>query len=445
MKLDDYQDESAKTDALDPHGHDPLIALLGLGAHVGDLLDAHKQYLRTSLDLSAATTLISQQLGDLLWYTAAVARRHTLSLSEIAHTNLLKTRERAAARGVVDLPPVPDEKLDFAAYQAQATLTDEEVDVDDVAAISVPLLGLAGEAGSLLNAQKKYYTDHELKTRDRGFVRTELGDLLWYLSTVASHCDLDLAEVAAQNLATTRQFNPAKAGAELPPDLPVLDADFPATERFPRRLVIRFRPLRAEKGDPKRVQMMLIQAWPNAFPDGPLELPPTRSGKKRWQGFAVGQPLGDPLTDNSPNADGYRFHDAIHLGFLATLGWSATTRGLLRLKRRSDPAVDENQDGARAVFAEEGVAALLAKRSLSRGDFLTELCIDSSTLEIVTTVFEDLEVAAFPPWIWRRAISQGFVVMQQLAQNRGSGFVTVDLEERVLTYSRTQPGEASNG
>jgi hypothetical protein len=43
------------------------------------------------------------------------------------------------------------------------------------------------------------------------------------------------------------------------------------------------------------------------------------------------------LNRNSRRIDAYRFHDAIHLGFMAVLGWSPTMRALLRLKRKSSP------------------------------------------------------------------------------------------------------------
>lgn len=438
MNLDDYQDAAAVTDALDRHGSDPLVALLGLGAHVGDLLDAHKQYLRSSLDLRAATDLISHELGSVLWYICAVARRHDLRLSDIAMSNLHKTRERAAARRV-ELPPVPTEVLDFATYQREAELTDEHIDNADVSSVTVPLLGLMGEAGNLLNAQKKNYTHQLLTSRDRGFLRIELGDLLWYAAAAATHCHVQLVDIAVANLAHTRRFNPAAADSALPADLPRLDPDDRPQERFPRRFVLHFMPLRDLSAGSHRAQMHLVTAEPNDFPDGPVPLPRRPDAPQKHQGYTVGGSLGDPLSDNSTVADGYRFHDAIHLGFVATLGWSATTRSLLRVKRRSSPLIDEAEDGARAIFAEEGIAALLAKRALQHGGFVTESSIDGDTLEIVSTVFEHLEVAAYEPWIWRRAIAQGFQLMQHLADNRGSGYATVDLDQRLLTFSRTRP------
>jgi hypothetical protein len=52
-----------------------------------------------------------------------------------------------------------------------------------------------------------------------------------------------------------------------------------------------------------------------------------------------GVQIGDPLTDNAYDDDGYRFHDVMHLANLAVLGWSPVMRGLLKLKRKSNPKV----------------------------------------------------------------------------------------------------------
>ena len=60
--------------------------------------------------------------------------------------------------------------------------------------------------------------------------------------------------------------------------------------------------------------------------------------------------IGDRLTDNKLEKDDYRFHDVFHLAYAATLGWSPVTRALFRVKRKSRPAIDEAEDGARAVL-----------------------------------------------------------------------------------------------
>ena len=70
----------------------------------------------------------------------------------------------------------------------------------------------------------------------------------------------------------------------------------------------------------------------------------------QWNGVFI----GDPLTDNIGENDSYRFHDVFHLAHAAILHWSPTFRALIKQKRKSDPAYDRDQDGGRAIVVEEG-------------------------------------------------------------------------------------------
>lgn len=413
-----------------------LLTLLGLGAHAGALLEAHRRYLRDGLDAAASTAIVTIKLGELFQEVALLADEHDLNLGEIAYRNLIKIRQRAVDRDLPTVPEIPDAPVDVRTYAELAATTDEDAAGGlDPLGLAVPMLGLAGEAGTLLVAQKKEFRDRDPKSSDREFLIEELGDIVWYATTVARHCALELESVLAAAVERVeRQRDERVALARLPTDLPVLDAGEKPTERFPRRLVVRFQ----QRNDGGRViaTMKLVYAEPNAFPDGPIDV----GIPDKPQGFRVGNQLGDELTDNSDRMDNYRFHDAIHFGFLAVMGWSANMRGLLALKRRSKPLVDENQDGARAIFAEEGLAAVLAKRSLALQGFRTEDAVDDESIEMVTTVLEDLEVSRMPAWLWRRAIAQGFTAMRHLAVGRG-GFLDVNLDTRTLTYSKTNPIE----
>jgi hypothetical protein len=154
-------------------------------------------------------------------------------------------------------------------------------------------------------------------------------------------------------------------------------------------------------------------------------------------GYQVGGELGDPLTDNSRRVDAYRFHDAIHMGFLAVLNWSPTLRALLRLKRKSNPETDECEDGARAIFAEEGLAAVLSRLAKRRTGFLIEASVDGEVIDVAKAAAVDLEVEPLPTWLWRRAICQGFQAMHQLSEN-GGGYLVADLDLRTLTYTKVQ-------
>ena len=71
-----------------------------------------------------------------------------------------------------------------------------------------------------------------------------------------------------------------------------------------------------------------------------------------------GKPFDAELTDNAYDPDGYRFHDVFHFAYAAVLGWSPITRAFLRRKRKSQPLLDEVEDGGRAAVIEEGVVAL---------------------------------------------------------------------------------------
>ena len=64
-----------------------------------------------------------------------------------------------------------------------------------------------------------------------------------------------------------------------------------------------------------------------------------KSGKTylQWHGVFI----GDPLTDNIRDKDGYRYHDVFHLAHAAVLHWSPVFRALIKHKRKSDPSVDE--------------------------------------------------------------------------------------------------------
>jgi NTP pyrophosphatase (non-canonical NTP hydrolase) len=365
-----------------------------------------------------------------LRWAARLAHMNDLTLNSIAHSNLVKVDNRARALnfpGIAKLPD-PNAALTLEEYQQLSGETDQDISAGvDPLSLSVPILGLAGEAGNLSVEMKKRYRRDSIITDWPAFVGEEIGDLLWYLATAARHARLELGDVAAGD--HERMARSASLSAIDGMDQRAsFDGEFPETERFPRQLELLFQ----EKlvNGKATVSMTISAATPNPFPSGPVP-----RGEDKYQGFQVGAPLGDEVTDNSRRADAYRYHDAIHLGFLAVLGWSPNLRNLLQVKRKSDEVVDETEDGARAIFAEEGLAAILAKQAPASNNFATTNLVPEDLLEIITTVVEDLEVTALPYRMWREAISQGFSVMKQLADN-GGGYVLADLDARRLQYSK---------
>jgi hypothetical protein len=317
--------------------------------------------------------------------------------------------------------------MELREYQEAALRTSEPqlVGPDAATAATFGLVQAVGSIGRIykkLSYQKIDPEDH------RELMATELGDVLWYTSAVARAFGLNLEDVAQKNLKLTRDRyavpdDRRSVGLEIEEGCPV-------TERFPRRLVFKFAE-RLKEGRPVTC-LTLIEARPNPFPDGPIV---GEDGTPK-RGFRVGEQFGDCLTDNAHTEDGYRFHDAIHLGFLAVLGWSPIIRRLLLLKRKYRPDFDENEDGARAAYAEEGLSAILARLAEKRNAFKTESDIDGDTLQVFRLATTGLEVSELPAWLWKQAIVEGFSAMSQLIQN-GGGYVIADLEQRTLTVAKS--------
>jgi NTP pyrophosphatase (non-canonical NTP hydrolase) len=315
--------------------------------------------------------------------------------------------------------------VDFKAFQESAEKTDMHPS-SDPKELMIPMLGLLGEAGSLATVYKKYLRDGIPWDSNRDFIQQELGDLLWYVATIATHCNLDLDEIARLNLdrIESRYGDNDQRGDDERITVS-LDDGFPGTERFPLKMKFHFQEDDREDGE-KIVKTTLVNAEPNHFPNGATE----RENRKK-----LGFTLGSPLTNNSWMDDGYRFHDAFHIAFLGTLGWSPVFRNLLGLKRKSQSKVDECEDGARAIDIEEGLSAFLSNRAPDYNYFREPKNVDNETLDIVISLVNGLEVSKLPTWLWKNAISSGFTAMEKLKEN-GGGYLLVNLDQHSVVYSK---------
>jgi NTP pyrophosphatase (non-canonical NTP hydrolase) len=68
--------------------------------------------------------------------------------------------------------------------------------------LAYPALGLAGEAGEVAEHAKKAIRDDgaDVTAERRAAMAKELGDVLWYVAQLASELQLDLDEIAEENL-----------------------------------------------------------------------------------------------------------------------------------------------------------------------------------------------------------------------------------------------------
>jgi NTP pyrophosphatase (non-canonical NTP hydrolase) len=101
MELSEYQQRAGETDVLT--GDDDLLPLLGLAGEVGQLIAEYKKRQRDKTGYRAFQDEVHEELGDILWYAAALARYNGFDLDEIARENLEKTRGLFLARD--HLPP----------------------------------------------------------------------------------------------------------------------------------------------------------------------------------------------------------------------------------------------------------------------------------------------------------------------------------------------------
>lgn len=265
----------------------------------------------------------------------------------------------------------------------------------------VSLLGLVGEVGDVHSMMKKLILQKDnRKFRDE--MREELGDLLWYLTSLSLNFGIPLQEVADWN---ARKALELYASGEVAYD----DRAYPRDEQIPRRFSVEFIEKPLSRGVHVKVSVNDVV-------------------------------VGDALTDNANEDDGYRFHDVFHLAYAAVLGWSPVTRALLKCKRKSNEKVDEVEDGARAIIVEESVSLFIFNQREERGYYREKNNIDIALLKIVKKLTSNLEVSTRTAKQWQSAIVQGYAAFEQLKENRG-GTVEVNLDEQKIVYISHPPKE----
>lgn len=101
--------------------------------------------------------------------------------------------------------------MDFKEYQKKSveTVVDLGNEKDNLLHFT---LGLAGESGELIECIKKALRDKDLRLddNDKKYLSKELGDVLWYVSQLATALNLSLDEIAEEN--TTKLQSRKKRG-----------------------------------------------------------------------------------------------------------------------------------------------------------------------------------------------------------------------------------------
>jgi NTP pyrophosphatase (non-canonical NTP hydrolase) len=288
--------------------------------------------------------------------------------------------------------------LAAATNQLEADLP-EGIDPEQTLKRLVPLLGMAGEVGSLLVEFKKHIRDGAAHRLFPDHIGEELGDILWYLASTATNFDHKLSDLAAANLQKTRRRWPAR-GEQCPP-YTLFDDDCAPHEQLPRQFV--------------------AEIWDVEDDDG------------FWHAEITidGEPAGDHLRDNAEREDYYRFHDVFHLAHAAMLGWSPVVRGKLLhpRRKRSHQRIDEVQDGGRAIVIDEAIVAYVWGYALNHGFLEGVTTVDFQILKTIDQLTAGLEVSARQLYEWEEAILAGYRIFRGVKQ-AGRGTIEVDLLNR---------------
>lgn len=286
--------------------------------------------------------------------------------------------------------------MTFDTYQEQAQKTDRiplQERVNDPEGITIPLLGLASEVGGLLAEYKKRLRDGDAHKLFPDLLKEELGDAMWYMANTASRLGFSLNEIADRNLKKV-----GERWSDRDTSRTLFDGSFPAQEQIPRVFTADF----LEK-------------------DGKVTV--TVGSEK----------IGDYLTDNSYLDDGYRYHDIFHIAHATFLGWSPVLRANMHKKRKSDPKVDEVEDGARARILDETISLFVYTHADDYDFFPTVESISWNLLKSIKSMAGKLEVKRCSTADWQKAIFNGYQVFRQLRDHNG-GRVKADLIQKTLTF-----------
>lgn len=427
MKAADYHKFVRSTEqyTTKPRKERRAIALYGLVGEIGSLVSAVKKKIlaeggETGWD--QPNEEIKEEIGDVLWYCYSLAQTLNSGTFDILANDiaLLKREiggqnERGEKIGAA-LDPArkeeflaashsfpPAEGCTFDDYQ---TLAFKTARTDGRVLLDVCLAVLWQLGAELL---RDTLPDIEL-TLNRNIAdrppNAVLGEITWHLAAIASLYHLSLDAIV--------EFNREKVS-------------FRSQRGMPS-------PLHDDGRDPQ-------EQFPRVFE---IAFVSVARGKSRM--YFQGRRLGNDLTDNANEDDGYRFHDVLHLALIAHLGWSPVIRGLMRRKR---PDVDEVEDGGRAKVVEELVLKAIHSEGERQVRDAGRCCVEGPVrifpdrsaitfrlLKTLRTYVEGLEVWKNTYWEWEDAICDGCDVFFQLRKNK-QGTVHVDLEKRMLTFSPT--------
>lgn len=342
------------------------------------------------------------------------------------------------------------------------------------------LLGLFGEVGGVMSAAKKHKREKEAFIGYRHAVEEEFGDTLWYFTALCKRLDVGVDEILAAATKNGKYTTAVAANGLLTGPLaevstvavtPMLEDTLSDLGRaaatllsislgdsYARDKLVTFADSylhalqAAGVSFAEVVQSNLAKVRGRFLAPNPSSLPTFDSKftedeqlpgefeiviKERNNGQSClqlnGVFVGDPLTDNIRDPDGYRFHDVFHFAHAAVLHWSPVFRALIKHKRKSNPRVEEAQDSGRAIVVEEGLSAWIFSRAKLLNFFEDQNSVSFDLLKTVEQFVSGYEVDACPLKLWEDAILRGYEVFRKVRANNG-GVIIGSRANRTIIY-----------
>lgn len=358
MLAHEYLRKSKNTDRINWQSPDSwTIVPYGLIGEIGTLCEVLKKFRRDNKNRELLKEQVQEEVGDILWYLFAAARRANISDIEW---------------------PKPSPLTEKGTYESIRKVLD--------------------------GASKIYNDRHSLEdsiARDTELTSAAIQSVLEGLQEIALSVQLSLSEIADHAITKNETYwcAPDKSS-------PSFDTDpkdgYPKYEQLPRNFTIQFQDIPRDEGEKPELIISMNDVQ-----------------------------LGDRLTDNTHHDSGYRYHDVFHMCAATFLGWSPVFRRMLKRKRKSDKATDENEDGARAAIIEEAVVSQVYRYG-KKINFQKVDHIDEDLIKLIMEMTTEYECSKLEGRDWKLFAARSIELFGMI-KNGFNGKITFNADDR--TYS----------
>lgn len=427
MLISWYADHVVRTNQFKrrPEEEKRRISVYGLVSEIGSVASVVKKQMLGQTSHWPAYHELKEELGDAIWYCFALAEIENIGEDDILALGLKSLSEQikkddeqsVLSRFLLDpnhieefhrcaeaFPSKKQGTIEHFQKILQNTTRAKSAVITEASLIE--LMDISTQLMRLCLSESEWSMHDKKHKRPALYI---LEEIVWHLTVIASVYELPLVDIVNNNIQKALLYS---SSPRLTSHITPLH-DKNHREKLPRQFKVQF--LTVGEG----------------------------LSRMYWKGLQ----LGDELTDNYREEDGYRFHDALHLANIVHLGWSPVFRGLMKRKRKSEPKIDEAEDGARAIIVEEMILKAIHSEGTERAEiiypnleakdrpiFTDEFDVPFSFFKLIRRYVKGLEVEKNSFHEWEMAIREGYQIYNKLREY-GQGTVTGDLHRRIINFS----------